>query len=596
MIEVAMVLGLAARTGEPYHFDFARNFFADDAAEMKDREVLYASFAALEKGAASMASTGPTLLAALDGWSAAEEKFRTHDLYFFARSAVNTTEPHDDVTTQMRVKRRAATRAMRAKICAVPAAGLAPLIAAEPGLKTYEFFLKEAREECSRALSAEAQRIADEFQFAGDPAIYFQTVEALRAEPVRTAKGDLDPLKDEATLEADPDPAVRAAARHAQSAAYAQQKALFAHALGQIQRACQATAHLRRFKGCAEQQLAADELDQELMARWYDQIAAAKELQESAQKLVAAEPAAPPPTFTLAQATDLLLRAMAPLGREYVEELSALLDPRNGRIDVLGGPNRLPLQGTSSVHPIGTSIFYARRFEGQYIDLMLLAHESGHAVQAMMMHRHGVKMLNGSGAAYMTESFGRFNELLAAEYLARTETDPARKAFFRAKLAERALGGLFGSATEGAVELAILGSVTAGRADRRGGVLGVDEEDGGTVLVAFREPGRCTDVDAGGDVLLLPAAQREQRGVGDLLARALEPVPAGPGAVPGGLPETIPERVRRAERGAAEAAPSEELLKRFVAVDVRSPALVAEALDALGALLDPFALRLRQRR
>src|SRR5262245_59590860 len=85
-------------------------------------------------------------------------------------------------------------------------AKLAELIAAAPGLKAYQHFLRRTRQDCARTLSPEAQRAADEFAFASDPSIYFRTVESIRCPPVRTARGDLDPMRDEATLEADPYP------------------------------------------------------------------------------------------------------------------------------------------------------------------------------------------------------------------------------------------------------------------------------------------------------------------------------------------------------------------------------------------------------
>ena len=89
--------------------------------------------------------------------------------------------------------------------------------------------------------------------------------------------------------------------------------------------------------------------------------------------------------FSFDDAAAIIGRAVAPLGPDYQRETLALFDPRNGRVDVEGGPHRLPMQGTSSVDPIGTSIFYAFQFAGNYLDLMLLAHESGHATQAMMI-------------------------------------------------------------------------------------------------------------------------------------------------------------------------------------------------------------------
>jgi oligoendopeptidase F len=51
---------------------------------------------------------------------------------------------------------------------------------------------------------------------------------------------------------------------------------------------------------------------------------------------------APLPRFSIADTTKILKDSLAVLGPEYSRELAALLDPANGRLDIVGGENRVP--------------------------------------------------------------------------------------------------------------------------------------------------------------------------------------------------------------------------------------------------------------
>ncbi len=155
--------------------------------------------------------------------------------------------------------------------------------------------------------------------------------------------------------------------------------------------------------------------------------------------------------FNIADASSVISKATSMLGGEYQAEIDALLNPLNGRLDIAGGVNRLPMQGVASVYPVDVSVFFANQFEGYYIDLMLLSHEAGHAVQAVLMNKNNVKMLNGGGPGYFTESFGKFNELVVAHYLYENEKASAKRVFFKEEFKKRLLT-LFGSTEEAAVE------------------------------------------------------------------------------------------------------------------------------------------------
>src|SRR6266550_554400 len=75
-----------------------------------------------------------------------------------------------------------------------------------------------------------------------------------------------------------------------------------------------------------------------------------------------------PPRFTIEQASNIIREALLPLGPEFGHELAALLDPANGRMDIVPGPNRK--SGGFSQGFMGTdTVFYSAGFSGTYYDM-----------------------------------------------------------------------------------------------------------------------------------------------------------------------------------------------------------------------------------
>ncbi len=144
------------------------------------------------------------------------------------------------------------------------------------------------------------------------------------------------------------------------------------------------------------------------------------------------------PRFTIDDARATIERALAPLGAEYAQELHALLDPANRRLDIAPGPNRAPGGFTpSTATGAGPSVFYSSGFTGTFADIIALVHEGGHAVQYELMGRANVLPVYASGSPYMAESIAYFNELMLADHLYRSETIPARQTYFLEQLLDR---------------------------------------------------------------------------------------------------------------------------------------------------------------
>ena len=176
------------------------------------------------------------------------------------------------------------------------------------------------------------------------------------------------------------------------------------------------------------------------------------------------------PRFTIDDAGRLIRNALLPLGEQYGHELAALLDPSNGRMDVVPGVNRK--RGGFSRGFIGTdSVFYTAGFAGSYNDMRVLAHESTHVVHRQLMNRNHVLAAYAAGPNYLFESFAIFSELLLPEYLYEHETDLLLKQLYLEQFLEGKGTIMFVVAPEVAVEHAVYDGV------KQGSIKGADELD-----------------------------------------------------------------------------------------------------------------------
>lgn len=121
------------------------------------------------------------------------------------------------------------------------------------------------------------------------------------------------------------------------------------------------------------------------------------------------------PKFTATEGVETVKKALSVLGPKYLEELSSLLDPKNGRLDIVGGPNRK--QGAFCEAGFG---FFQDNYQGFLSDVSTLAHESGHAIHHRLVLINKQGEMFSQGPPYLTESFSIFNEYLLKDYLLKT--------------------------------------------------------------------------------------------------------------------------------------------------------------------------------
>lgn len=144
------------------------------------------------------------------------------------------------------------------------------------------------------------------------------------------------------------------------------------------------------------------------------------------------------PRWDIHQAGDLIMEALAPLGAGYHDELAGLFDPRQGRLDLVAGENRV--SGAFAYgYPGAPWQFYSFAYEGYMDDVSTMAHEAGHAVHYNTLSGAGVEPLYHEGSYYVTETVAMLNELLLADHLYRRAKDLEMQAFFLERFLRRGI-------------------------------------------------------------------------------------------------------------------------------------------------------------
>ncbi len=124
--------------------------------------------------------------------------------------------------------------------------------------------------------------------------------------------------------------------------------------------------------------------------------------------------------ISFAEAREILPKALAPLGEDYIKLLEQGLDPRNGWIDLY--PHEFKESGAFSASVYGRHPYVKMNYQDSLDDMSTLAHEFGHA-----LHSH-FSMTEQPYSTFryvpfLAEIASTCNEALLADYLLAEEKD-----------------------------------------------------------------------------------------------------------------------------------------------------------------------------
>ena len=445
-----------------YHINFERLFFASPEIEKRDRGQLEAALSSLELLKGKITNSAANLERALQLNDRVQVLFNRHYSYLYLRHAVNTQD-EASITDASQLDAEVSTRTsfLRQELMQIDDRQLATFVAHRPSLKVYLFAIESARRYRPHTLSLKEEELLN--ATAPNNEWQYELYENLR-EKVGTPLGYEDAYQ---------------VFKREYASRYALRD-LYAFTLTRLARTRTRLARLRRFDDAASEvyfnsywtKAEVDELIRQVgehadLYKRYQRIRAAHVARLNGLQSVnvwdlsRTQGLARRPQFTIDRASEVIREAMKPLGPEYGNELSALLDPSNGRMDIVPGQSRK--RGGFSKGLIGTdSVFFSSGFRGSYNDVRVLAHEGTHALHRQLMNRRHVLPANAEGPHYLFEAFAIFSEFLLPDYLYANDSDPLRKQFYLEQFLEGKGTVIFVAAPEVEVEHAVYEGVDKG--------------------------------------------------------------------------------------------------------------------------------------
>ena len=128
--------------------------------------------------------------------------------------------------------------------------------------------------------------------------------------------------------------------------------------------------------------------------------------------------------FTYEEACDLIIKALAPMGEEYVSLVKKGLESR--WVDVYETPGKR--SGAYSAGGKGMNPVMLLNFQGGLDDVYTLIHEMGHSLHTYFSS-HNQEITYSDYSIFVAEVASTCNEALLSHYLLEHETDPARHAY-----------------------------------------------------------------------------------------------------------------------------------------------------------------------
>jgi oligoendopeptidase F len=161
--------------------------------------------------------------------------------------------------------------------------------------------------------------------------------------------------------------------------------------------------------------------------------------------------------YTPEQAAEMVLAATAPLGKAYVDTLGMGL--RSRWVDWM--PNTGKRSGAYSTIAYGVHPYQLLNFTGKYDGVTTLAHESGHSMHSFLA-THRQPYITAGYATFVAEVASTFNENLLLHYMLDHTTDRDTRLFLLGNALETLRGTLFRQTMFAEFELAIHEKVEKG--------------------------------------------------------------------------------------------------------------------------------------
>jgi oligoendopeptidase F len=485
---ICVVSALAyAQSGSPSAIvlsaDLARYYFLTPEAEIAARVDLNGALDRVQQFQGKISSAA-SLLGVLHAYEAVIELAAKHESYLHLRCANDRKDAACDANQKLASYVDSKTAFLTPEILAIPENQLNAYLKEEPSLGAYRFALEEIRRDAPHTLPTSEETLLEGFQpQIGDWQydLYEQIVGGVQFGSAQTAEGSLDVIRQRSLIASHPDPHVREEGFKRRYAGFTSRRDLLAFSLIHTVQAQSSLAKAHKYVDAPARKYESLGFKPEdtrsllgLMARngtvskRFESIRS-KQLEHDYKQpakvwdLSAPEPGFRQPITSLADAGTVFHRAFAGLGAEYQAAFDALMDPANGRTDILPGGSANRYGGGFSIgFPGSTSMLFYGRYDGTFKDLSVIAHEGGHAVHRSLMAASKVAPSYATGPNFLFESFAAFNELVLADFMAEHSTTPELKRFYRERWMYIKGLDAFDGAKDALLEQAIYDGVAAG--------------------------------------------------------------------------------------------------------------------------------------
>ncbi len=464
-----------------YHIDFERYFFSSPEREQSDRSILEKKLSELESLKDQISRSPEILLQALRLNDSISVLLAEHDAYLYLRYAVNTKDEKsndDDITLISEVNSR--TQFLGQKLMQISDDTLSMFIKENPELEPYRFEIESSRRFRLYSLPQNEEITIGSLSpvingWQSD--LYENLIARTKFKTIETIDGKLNVWKQRSQIIDNPDRSIREEGFKKRYAGFESQKDLYAFALIHLIKANNSLSQTHHYKDFEEESFYARFLNKSDVTNMLEKISQNTGIYKNYQQIradhiqktegysdmnswdmISFSTKSAPPRFTIEQASSIILKALEPLGEEYGSEFAQLLDPANGRMDIVKGENRLNAGGGVGF-PYIPNVFYSNGYEGYFGDVSVLAHEGGHVVHFQLMGNNKIKPVYGSGPNYFSESFAIFNELLLADYCYSREKDLEKKIFYLERFLEIKGMKIFSAAHDADLELAVYDAI-----------------------------------------------------------------------------------------------------------------------------------------
>ncbi len=435
-----------------YRWDLAKNFYPSEAAWEKDLAEANKLAEEIQKYKEKVTSSGSLLYELSQKLERLNLLTQKIYVYRHLQYSVNTKLEAELTAADKAVSEIGAKVAfVNTELRRISEQDLEKLIKEEPKLALYRFYLHQNIRYRPHTLSAEQEELLAALSpdlFSWQAQIFQKLIDRTRFSEMKGEAGTFNIYRDRQILSKETDRTVRKDAALRLYQEYAGNADLFGFAFIKQAKASDSVARLRNFKDAFEDSLFDEYLTNEQVESFFQEIEkyapVMKRYTQLRKKRIKAisgiDPVEPwdmevipkdykRPQFTIAQTTEVLKNSLAFHGPEYSADLAKLMDPNNGRLDIVKGENRRP--GAFAWGVYGSPlVFYSFSFHGFVDDVQAMGHEAGHVVHYDLIAQNKVPYVYADGPSYFTESFAMLNEFVILDYLFQQAMDKKDKIFY----------------------------------------------------------------------------------------------------------------------------------------------------------------------